>query len=100
MTLLKQFSEGITDWAVCDTLATQGIRGILKVKQAEIFELVRTLIKSDNTWQRRLWIVLLTNYAKQEELREEILTAIQPLEHDGEYYVKKAIIWIKKDLGI
>ena len=34
--LIKKFSKDISDWAVCDTLATQGIRKIISLKQKEI----------------------------------------------------------------
>lgn len=94
-----QFSEDISNWAVYDTLATQGVRGITKLKRSEIFQLSRGLVQSDKAWRRRFGIVLLINYAKDEKLREEIRSIIKPLEGDGEYYVKKAIIWIRKKLN-
>jgi 3-methyladenine DNA glycosylase AlkD len=97
--VLLQFSEEISDWAVCDTLATQGIRGIISKKQNEIFDLSRRFVKSDNMWQRRLGIVLLINYAKNSDLKNEIQKIIQPLAQDNEHYIKKAITWIKKDLN-
>lgn len=46
--LIKKFSKDISDWAVCDTLATQGVREITKVKQKEIFEISKKLINSKN----------------------------------------------------
>lgn len=36
--LIKKFAKEIADWAVCDTLATQAIKGITKIKQKEIVE--------------------------------------------------------------
>jgi len=96
-TVIK-FSKEISDWAVCDTLATQGIRGIAKVKQKEIFNLAKKFVKSTYIWQRRLGIVLLINYSKEENLRGEIRKIIKPLEDDKEHYIKKAIIWIEKGL--
>ena len=39
--LIKEFVNDIVDWAVCDTLATQGVRPISKIKQKEIFALDR-----------------------------------------------------------
>lgn len=96
--LILQFSNEISDWAVCDTLATQSVRGIAQLKQGEIFQFSGEFLKSDNMWQRRFGIVLLINFAKDEGLREEIRTLIMPLEGDGEYYIKKAMTWIKKNL--
>ncbi len=46
--LVEKFSKDIKDWATCDTLATQGIRGIIKAKQKEIIALSRKLINSKN----------------------------------------------------
>jgi len=99
LALLAQFSKEIMDWAVCDTLATQGIRGICKIKQEEIFDLAKKFLKSNDFWQRRLGIVLLTNYAKDPSLRSQIEGLIEPLADDKETYINKAIVWIRKDLN-
>jgi 3-methyladenine DNA glycosylase AlkD len=98
LNLVKKFSKDISDWAVCDTLATQGIRRIAKIKQKEIFELSDELIKSKNFWQRRFGLVLLVNFAKDRNLRKEIERILKKVEGNKEYYVKKAVIWLKKSL--
>jgi len=95
---LRMFSKDICDWAVCDTLATQGIRGITKTKQEEIFEISKKLIQSKNFWERRFAIVLLINFAKDKNLKKEISEIIKNAETDKEYYVKKAVEWIKRKL--
>ncbi len=46
--LLKHWAKTITNWAVCDTLATQGIRKIARLKQTEIFKIAKQLVQSDN----------------------------------------------------
>ncbi|MGC9031669.1 MAG: DNA alkylation repair protein, partial [Minisyncoccia bacterium] len=94
--LIKKFSRGISDWAVCDSLATQGVRKIAKIKQKEIFELSKKLIKSKNFWQRRFGIVLLLNLKKEKSSKKEIEKIIKDVEKDKEYYVKKAVEWIKR----
>lgn len=33
LNLIKRFTKKISDWAVCDTLATQGIRKIAKIQK-------------------------------------------------------------------
>ncbi|RLG20625.1 hypothetical protein DRN74_05025 [Candidatus Micrarchaeota archaeon] len=96
--LIKKFVDDIVDWAICDTLATQGIRPIAKIKQKEIFELSRKLVKSESLWKRRFGIVLLINFKKEKSLRKEIESIIKQAENDKEYYVKKAIDWIKRSL--
>jgi 3-methyladenine DNA glycosylase AlkD len=93
--LIKTFSKDIHDWAVCDTLATQGIRNI---KQKEILEMSKRLVRSKNLWKRRFAIVLLINFAKDRKLKKEIADIIKSVETDKEYYVKKAVEWIKRKL--
>jgi len=95
---LKIFSKEIYDWAVCDTLATQGIRGIAKTKQKEILEISKKLIQSKNFWERRFAIVLLINFTKDKNLKKEINEIIKNVETDKEYYAKKAVKWIKRKL--
>jgi len=96
--LVESFLNDISNWAVCDTLATQGIKAIAKIKQKEILELSRKLIKSKNPWKRRFGIVLLINFKKDRALRKEIEAILGQVEDDKEYYVKKAIDWIKRSL--
>ena len=96
--LIKEFVNDLEDWAVCDTLATQGIRSIAKIKQKEIFEFSKKLMKSKNSWRKRFGIVLLINFKKQKSLRKDIESIIRQVENDKEYYVKKAIEWIKRSL--
>ncbi len=94
--LIESFLNDISNWAVCDTLATQGIRAIAKIKKKEIFELSKKLIKSKNPWKRRFAIVLLLNFKKDISSRKEIEKILKQAENDEEYYVKKAIDWIKR----
>ncbi len=96
--LIKKFIDDIKDWAVCDTLATQAIRPITKLKQKDVLNLSKNLIRSNNLWKRRFGIVLLINFKNDSYLKNEIKKIIKPVENDKEYYVKKAIIWIKKTL--
>jgi len=96
--LIKKFSRDISDWAVCDTLATQGIRKIIRLKQKEIFEISKKLIKSKNLWQRRFALVLLINFTKDKNLRKEIEEILKKVKDDKEHYIKKAIIWLKNEL--
>lgn len=96
--LIKKFSKDISDWAVCDTLATQGIRKIAKIEQKEIFELSEKLVLSKNFWQRRFGLVLLINFKNDKNLRKDIKKILKKVEQDNEYYVKKAVVWLKKEL--
>ncbi len=98
ISLIKKFSKEINDWAVCDTLATQGIRKIAKIKQEEIFGISKKLIKSKNPWERRFATVLLINYASDKKLKSEIKNILKSVENDDDYYVKKAFEWVKRKL--
>src|SRR6185369_15444877 len=57
LTLAKKFAPQITDWAVCDTLGMQGVKGIAVKKQTELFAWSSELVKSKNPWDRRLALV-------------------------------------------
>lgn len=97
--LITKFANDIRDWAVCDTLATQGIRAIANIKQKEILELSRELIKSENPLKKRFGIVLLINFVGDKNLRSEIKEIIRSVENNREHYVRKALNWIKRRIG-
>jgi len=98
LTLIKKFSNDISDWVVCDTLATQGIRSIINLKQKEFFDLSKKLVKSKNLWQRRFGLVILINFTKDKDFRQEIKEILKSVKDEKEPYVKKAIIWLKNEL--
>ncbi len=76
----------------------KSLKPIAAKYQKEIFVLARKLNKSKNLWQRRLSLVLVEVYAKQPRLHLFIHSLIKPLEKDNEYYVKKAVEWLKKSM--
>ncbi|MFL6230015.1 MAG: DNA alkylation repair protein [Pyrinomonadaceae bacterium] len=96
--LIERFCAGVGDWAVCDTLATQGARGIVKTGRTELLDLSQRLVVSDNFWERRFAVVLLTNYARDETAREAVERIARVVADDSEYYVKKAVEWLDRDL--
>ena len=87
------------DWAVCDAIGMQSLKPIVKTHQKEIFRLSKKLNASENLWKRRLSLVLVEWYTRDASLHPEILKLIKPLEKDPEYYVKKAVEWIKRGLA-
>jgi 3-methyladenine DNA glycosylase AlkD len=99
ISLVCELSSDIADWAVCDTLGMQSVKGIAAKSEDKLVEAARQLAKSSLMWQRRLSIVLLTHVAKEPSKRAEILGILRPLRLEKEHYVKKAIAWIDKDLG-
>jgi 3-methyladenine DNA glycosylase AlkD len=95
---VKKFSNDIQDWAVCDTLGMQSLKLISASHSKEIFALAKKLNLSKNFWQRRLSLVLVEVYAKDENMHDAIDTLLKPLKTDKEYYVKKAVEWIGKSM--
>jgi 3-methyladenine DNA glycosylase AlkD len=97
LTMVKSFAPEIDNWAICDTIGMQSLKAILLTHQAEIFALAKKLNKSKNFWERRLSLVLVEYYTKQKKLHPQIIELIKSLENDEEYYVKKAVEWIKRN---
>jgi 3-methyladenine DNA glycosylase AlkD len=95
--LFRKLSKGIDNWAVCDGLGMQFLRGIVKTHQREIFELAKRLNRSKDPWQRRLSLVMVEWYTRHNHLHGEIKDLIDHVENDKEYYVKKAVDWIKRN---
>ena len=96
---VKKFSNDIQDWAVCDTLGMQSLKPIAATHSKEIFLLAKKLNHSKKFWQRRLSLVLVEVYAKDEKMHNAINTLLVPLKTDKEYYVKKAVEWIEKTMN-
>lgn len=97
LTLFKQFSKQIDNWAVCDGLGMQFLRGIVKTHQNKIFDLARKLNHSKDPWQRRLSLVMVEWYTRKGESHKAIKELLKDLENDNEYYVRKAVVWINKN---
>lgn len=98
VTLAKKFASEISDWAVCDTLAMQGLRAIAVEKKDELLIWSHKLAKSKNPWERRLALVLLTHFVEDNQSRIQIRKTLARLSGDKEYYVKKAVAWLQRDL--
>lgn len=96
--LFKSFSRGIDNWAVCDGMGMQFLRGIVKTHATEIFSLAETFSNSENFWQRRLSLVMIEWYTRMKEYHPQIKKLVKKLENDEEYYVKKAVAWICRNL--
>jgi 3-methyladenine DNA glycosylase AlkD len=92
-------SKDLSDWAVCDTLGTQGIRSIAAAQRDAMFILAERLTRSRRPCERRLGIVLLLNFASISKERAAIRKVPAPLRSDKESYGRKALTWIDKDLS-
>ena len=96
--LVTGFTKDISDWAVCDCIGMQSLKPVAKKIRHEIFDLSGKLIKSKNLWERRLSLVIIEVYTKDSALQPEIMKRVRTLENDEEYYVRKAVDWIKRNL--
>ena len=96
--MVTLFARNIGNWAVCDAIGMQGLKPILKSHQVKIFELAKKYNQSSDFWQRRLSLVLVEWYTRIRDLHPEIKKLVRALENDEEYYVRKAIVWINKNL--
>lgn len=96
--LVTGFTKDISDWAVCDCVGMQSLKPVAKKIQHEIFDLSAKLIKSKNRWERRLSLVIIEVFTKDSSLHPEIMKRVRLLESDEEYYVRKAVDWIKRNL--
>lgn len=95
--MVQLFAGNIGNWAVCDAIGMQGLKPLVKSHQDEIFKLARKYNKSKDFWQRRLSLVLVEWYTREKALHPEIMKLVKNLENDEEYYVKKAVTWIRKN---
>ncbi len=97
--LVQHFAKGIDNWAVCDGVGMQALRSIVKTHREEIFDLAKKYNSSKNTWQRRLSLVLVEWYTRNKSHHTEINKLVKALENDKEYYVKKAVAWLKRNMA-
>jgi 3-methyladenine DNA glycosylase AlkD len=97
--LVEKFSEGIDNWPVCDAIGMQSLRGITKTHPDEIFALAEKLNNSSNFWKRRLSLVLVEWFTREKKYHPYIKKLIATLKDDREYYVKKAVQWLNKNLA-
>lgn len=97
LALFKKFSQSINNWAVCDGLGMQFLRGIVKTHRDEIFSIATAYSKSKDMWQRRLSLVMVEWYTRHSEEHAAIKKLVAALKDDPEYYVKKAVTWINRN---
>jgi 3-methyladenine DNA glycosylase AlkD len=95
--LVSIFSKDIADWAVCDAVGMQSLKPVAKKMQNEIFDLSANLLKSKSLWERRLSLVIIEVFTKDKLLQPEIMRRVKALANDEEYYVRKAVEWIKRN---
>lgn len=96
--LVEGFSKDISNWAVCDTLATQGIRKIAGDKSEDIFRISEKYISSKNLWRKRFALILLIEISRAGFDKERIKKLAGKVKEEKEPYIQKAVSWFKKEL--
>lgn len=96
--LVYDYSQDLHDWAICDTLAMQSLKPIVEKYKKEIWELSDELIVSKNEWQRRFALVIIEYYTRYSEDHARIKKQIAKVKDDKEFYVKKAVKWLERNL--
>lgn len=97
--LVKKYSKQIDNWAVCDAMGMQALKSIVKTHQEEIFLMAEKMNSSPDIWQRRLSLVLVEWYTREPLLHPRIEKLVTALETDKEYYVKKAVQWLRRNIS-
>lgn len=97
LTLIELFAKDIGNWAICDAMGMQALNPLRKTHAKQIFTLAKKYNRSKDFWQRRLSLVMVEWYTRMPEHHAAIKELMKALEGDSEYYVKKAIVWIKKN---
>lgn len=95
--LFKKLAPTIDNWAVCDGLGMQFLRGVVKTHAGEIFKIAGQYNRSPNSWLRRLSLVMVEWYTRDESFYPQIKALVKNLSEDDEYYVKKAVVWINRN---
>jgi len=96
--MVREFAKKIDNWAVCDGLGMQALKGVRKTHTDEVFKLAAEYNRSKDSWKRRLSLVMVEWYTREPIHHPKIKRLMKSLETDHEYYVKKAVQWIKRNL--
>jgi 3-methyladenine DNA glycosylase AlkD len=97
--LFIRFSKQIDNWAVCDGMGMQFLRTVVKTHQEKIFALAAKFNISKDPWQRRLSLVMVEWYTRHSDMHSRIEQLVANLENDEEYYVRKAVRWIRRNFN-
>lgn len=97
LALFRTFSRSIGNWAVCDGLGMQFLRGVVRTHSDGVFNLAEEFSVSSDPWQRRLSLVMVEWYTRHTHDHKRIMKLVKRLENDEEYYVRKAVQWIYRN---
>lgn len=96
--LLREFTPQITEWTICDTLASGVSRKLYTLRQLEILGLSAGWLSSANVWERRMSLVLLVYSCRFPEYQPEIRRRVEALSSDKAHYIRRAVTWLRREL--
>ena len=92
---LNVYSLKADNWATCDVLSFK-----IKGYEKEYFSLAKEYLKSDQTFVRRIALVILFNFVLYEDYLDELYELIDSLSNEKEYYVNMINAWLLCELFI
>ena len=85
---LDLYKSHVQSWATCDIL-----RPNIKNQETEIFNLAKNYLNSNQTFVRRIGIIMLFSFINNNTYLKEILSILKNLKDETEYYVNMAVAW-------
>lgn len=86
---LDMYSEKADNWATCDLLSFD-----IKDNEDKYMNLLNTYIKSDKPFVRRIGMVILFNYVKDDKYISTIFDILNKFENEEHYYVNMINSWL------
>lgn len=89
--MIDDFVPHIRNWGICDVFCS-GLKIIGKYKK-ETYEFLQKYLNSENEFEVRFALVVLTGYYIDEEYIDRILGISKAVKHEG-YYARMANAWL------
>lgn len=99
LNLVDSFKNGISNWAICDALGMQAIKKSFRKVPEKTYDMALKYLEADSYWTIRLGLVYLTHFVRKGQRLREIRMLTDPLAKHEEYYVRKAVVWVKSMLA-
>ena len=92
---LDNYSKKIDNWASCDTLKFN-----VKNNEEKFMDLSREYVKSDLLFVRRIGMLILFKFIKNDNYINEVYNRLNEFEKENEYYVNMINAWLVCELFI
>jgi len=98
--IIKHWQNYVTGWGECDALAKLYTK-ILELIPGQVLPVLKSWNHSSNQWKRRQSMVSILYFQRTKKKFlpfKEIITSVNNLLDDKEYYVQKGVGWTLKEL--